>query len=62
MERRIPTKAQQQALLRVYERFNKPGESYLQFRRRAQWAFGDYLMVQAAGMVIGIESDGYAHT
>lgn len=59
--RKIPTKAQQQALLRLYQRFQQ-SESFLKFRRNAFWAFGDCLMVPWAGMLIGIEADGYTHS
>lgn len=63
MKRRIPTKAQQRALLELYRRF-KQSESFLRFRRNAFWEFanGPALMVPWAGMIMGIEPDGYAHS
>lgn len=59
--RKIPTKAQQKALRDLYRRYQQ-SPSYLQFRRNAFWAFGDCLMVPWAGMIIGIEADGYTHS
>lgn len=58
-----PTKAQQRALLALYRR--NPAAvvgSYLRFRRNAFFAFGDCLMVQWCGMIVGIETDGYTHS
>lgn len=37
-------------------------ETFLQFRRRARFAFGDCLMVEWQGMWLGIETDGYCHS
>lgn len=56
------TKAQQQALLRVYRR--KPlGISYLQFRRTAVYsAMLGCVMVPWCGMWLGIEQDGHTHS
>jgi len=59
--RKIPTKAQQKALLSLYQRFQQ-SPSYLKFRRNAFWAYGDVLMVPWAGMYVGIEADGYTHS
>ena len=67
------TKAQQQALLKLYNRTpiflttedsnaNKP-LSYRQFRKTVSPGFlGQYIMVPWAGMIIGIERDGYTHS
>lgn len=56
------TKAQQQALKKVYDR-DPQGRTYLQFRRTARV---DHLMncvmVPFAGMWLGIEEDGYTHS
>jgi len=56
------TKAQQRALLEVYNR--RPGQlgSYLAFRRTARVHYGDCVMVPWAGMILGIETDGYTHS
>lgn len=59
---RKPTKAQQQALLHMYQRSNSGVSSFLRFRRSAFIAFGDCLMVPWCGMTIGIEKDGYTHS
>lgn len=70
------TKAQQKALYAVYDRDldhtpcptcgaprkKKAASSYLKFRRTARIAFGDCLMVPWAGMILGIETDGYTHS
>ena len=60
------TKAQRKALKRVYdrERGETPAtfQGYLRFRRKAFRAFGNCLMVPFAGMILGIESDGYTHS
>ena len=55
------TKAQQVALKRISIRHNV---SYLDLRRRVQCTFfcDGAVMVEVAGMWIGIEIDGYAHT
>lgn len=52
------TKAQRQALKRVYQRTE--GTSYLTFRRTVQMGWG-CIMVPFAGMWLGIEPDGYTH-
>jgi len=59
--RHIPTKAQQQALLSLYQRYQQ-SPTFLRFRRNAFWAFGNVLMVPWCGMIIGIEPDGYTHS
>lgn len=56
------TKAQQVALLAVYNRKNMWPQTYLQFRRTAFLAFGDCVMVPWCGMVLGIETDGHTHS
>lgn len=61
MKRRIPTKAQQRALLDLYRRYQQ-SPSFIKFRRNAFWAFGNVLMVPWSGMIVGIEADGYMHT
>lgn len=53
-------KAQQQALLRVWNR-NPQGETYLQFRRRVQPGW-DCVMVKSGSIWLGIEPDGYTHS
>jgi hypothetical protein len=55
------TKAQQQALKRIYDRGSYDDLSYLAFRRRAQPGPG-CIMMPFAGMVLGIEPDGYTHS
>jgi hypothetical protein len=58
------TKEQQQALKRVYDRgadTNPP--TYLQFRRQAvMMAYDDCVLIQWAGMWLGIEPNGYTHS
>lgn len=61
MRHRNPTKAQQRALVELYRRYQQ-SVSFLRFRRIAFWAFGDCLMVPWAGMIVGIEQDGYIHS
>lgn len=60
MKRRIPTKAQQKALLELHRR-HAHSPSYLRFRRNAFWSF-ETLMVPWCGMIVGIEPDGYLHS
>jgi hypothetical protein len=60
MKRKIPTKAQQKALLDLHHRYQQ-SPSYLRFRRNAFWLF-DTIMVPWCGMIIGIEPDGYTHS
>ena len=60
MTRRVPTKAQQRALLNLYQRYQQ-SPSYLRFRRNAFWSF-ESLMVPWAGMIVGIEPDGWIHS
>lgn len=59
-----PTKPQLTTLKRLWLRERAMGchESYRLFRKRAFLAFGDCLMVPLPHIVIGIESDGYAHS
>ena len=66
------TRQQRESLHTVYQRFyNHPDEmrreqapaTYRQFRRRVGFeTYGDAIMVECAGMWIGIEPDGYTHT
>ena len=59
------TRAQREALAHVYDRWRRPLESYLSFRRtRCGMAFMDHvLMVQVTPtMVLGIEPDGHTHS
>lgn len=63
------TKAQQQAILRLYQRSPpKSGNSdlpisFLAFRRAAQYSHTmGCVMIQWCNMWIGIESDGYTHS
>lgn len=61
-KRKIPTKAQQKALLSLWQRYQQ-SPTFLRFRRNAFWAFGgDCLMVPWCGMIVGIEADGYTHS
>lgn len=56
------TKAQQKALLAVYQR-TPLGISYLTFRRTVRpYVGGDCVMVSWQGMWLGIETDGYVHS
>lgn len=55
----VTTKAQRKALKRVWLR--DPAVPYRSFRRSVQWGHG-YVMVQFAGMWLGIEQDGYTHS
>ena len=55
------TRAQREALYGVYCR--RPLEvSYREFRQSAAIAFGDCLMVEWQGMLLGIETDGHVHS
>lgn len=58
----IITKAQRQALKRIYLRLEFP-PLYKQFRRSVQPTFctDGCIMVPYAGMFLAIESDGYTH-
>ena len=57
------TRAQRNALLRIYRRDSTPRQSYLSFRRTAQV---DHLlgcvMLPWCGMWLGIEPDGHTHS
>ena len=60
------TKEQRKAVKRIYDRgpdwFGKDYPvSYLAFRRRLVHGF-DCAMIPAAGMWLGIETDGYTHS
>ena len=60
------TREQRQALLKVYRRTYSDGRpyysgTYREFRSQVQQGFG-YIMVQFAGMHLGIEPDGYTHS
>ena len=59
------TKPQRKSLYRVYVRTLKPTASrqltYREFRRAVQPAF-DCAMINAYGMWLGIERDGYTHS
>jgi hypothetical protein len=39
-----------------------PTKQWRAFRRRAFRAFGDCVMINWAGMILGIETDGYTHS
>ena len=68
------TREQREALKRVFDRqasiglpnVDEPGKekpTYRQFRRRAVRAgYDNCIMVQFAGMWLGIEPDGYTHS
>ena len=60
----ILTKQQRQALKRVWERHVKGKLTYRDFRKEVQGTIcmDSCVMVPAAGMWIGIETDGYTHT
>jgi hypothetical protein len=55
------TKAQQQAIKRIYLRGQNNGLTYLQFRRSVKQGY-DCLMVHWCGMWLGIETDGHTHS
>ena len=59
----IITKAQRQALKRIYLRLEFP-PPYKQFRRSVQGTFfmDDAIVVQFYNMFLCIETDGYAHS
>jgi hypothetical protein len=67
---RTLNKAQQRALARVYSRCpiyaRKDDETpltYRQFRKTVQHSYScDCAMVEWAGMMLGIETDGYTHS
>lgn len=57
------TRAQREALHRVWLRDTKTHGSYLTFRRGVQpYIGGDCVLVRYAGMWLGIERDGYTHS
>jgi len=59
---RVLTREQKESLKRIYCRHDL-GMSYLSFRRGVQYAsYDDCIMVQWAGMWLGIETDGYTHS
>lgn len=61
----VITKAQRKALHKIYLRLDTKQRfklTYRQFRKTAAPAFGDCVMVPYAGMVLGIEADGYTHS
>lgn len=55
------TRAQREALARVYHRRDL-GMSYCAFRRTIVQGDYDCIMVQWVGMWLGIETDGYTHS
>jgi hypothetical protein len=56
------TKQQQQSLVRLWKN-HSGGLSYRQLRRTVRpELYGSAVMVRWAGMWIGIEPDGYAHS
>ena len=59
----IITKAQRQALKRIYLRLEFP-PPYKVFRRTVQGTFfmDDAIVVPYCGMFLAIESDGYTHS
>jgi hypothetical protein len=54
------TKAQRQAIKRVWDRDHQ-GLSYIQFRRSVVQCI-DCIMVKWCSMWLGIEKDGYTHS
>lgn len=56
------TRAQREAMLKVYQRHIKTG-SYRAFRRTViNDTLAGCLMVNVSGMWLGIETDGYTHS
>lgn len=55
-------KAQQRALLKVYDRDRSVAATFLAFRRTARIHYVDCLMVPWKGMWLGIETDGHTHS
>ena len=59
------TRAQREALKRIYDRDPAVAPSYLAFRRTVKGPFyksDPCVMVQWKGMFLGVESDGYTHS
>lgn len=57
------TPRQRAAVKKVYDRIPTPLESYLSFRRsKVSPGWSGEIMVPFAGMVLGIERDGYTHS
>lgn len=61
------TRAQRESLWKLYNRAlnsdHPETRSYKEFRKTVEAGFlGEYIMVPWAGMVIGIEKDGYTHS
>ena len=58
------TRAQREALLKLYRRSPSGHENYLSFRRSLMFGFtaDEYVGVMWCGMYVGIETDGYTHT
>jgi hypothetical protein len=65
MNRSDITAEQATALEALYHRHNedfKTSNSLEDFFATAYRAFGSYIMVPYAGMILGIEEDGYTHS
>jgi len=57
------TRKQREALLRIYRRSTNPTQSYLAFRRTvSRPSYDTCVMIQWAGMWLGIETDGHTHS
>ena len=58
------TRAQREALSKLYSRDTSGHENYLSFRRSLMFSVpaGDYVAVMWCGMYVGIETDGHSHT
>lgn len=57
------TRAQREALLRLFKRLEPGTTTYREFRRKAWPVFHDNaIAVPFCGMYVCIEADGYSHT
>ena len=57
------TRAQRKAVYRKYCENADGCSTYREFRKRVTPAgFGDYVMLDWCGMMLGIERDGYTHS
>jgi hypothetical protein len=59
----VTTKAQRQAIARLYARNPDCSDCYRHFRKRVIYSFGaGCLMIHWCNMWLGIEPDGYTHS
>ena len=57
------TREQERMIETLWHRFGEGcNEPFSDFRHRFRWYYGDYIGRNIAGMFIGIEKNGYAHT